>query len=326
MRASPVAVEVWRSTTVESRHRVQLAVATTDGRVLHRQGATDVSMFPRSALKPLQALPFIETGAADASGSDAAEIALACASHGGEPMHVERVLAWLERLGLGAPDLECGAHAPAYAAAADALKAKGAAPTAAHNNCSGKHTAMLATARHLGEPTRGYLAPDHPVQRRVRQTLEHLLGEALPEPAVDGCGVPNWPMTVGGLARAMARSLHHGASAERIRHAMRAHPDLVAGTGRLCTALMTHLPDIVAKTGAEGVFVALLPRQGLALALKAEDGASRAAEVALLAVLAKLLPNEPGFEALAPFARPTLQNVAGKAVGRILPAPGWPDW
>ncbi len=324
MSATPIAVEVRRGGTVESRHRVAAAVVGADGVVQLRVGDVGVPVFPRSALKPLQALPLVETGAADACAVTTEELALACASHGGEPMHVDRVRAWLERLGLGVDDLECGAHAPAYAPAAADLVVRGEPCTALHNNCSGKHTGMLTTARLLGEPTRGYLAVDHPVQRRIRQTLEDLAQVKLAEPGIDGCGVPNWPLGLEALARAMARSLERGEGAARVRRAMRAHPELVAGTGRLCTALMRAVDGIVAKTGAEGVFVALLPERGVALALKAEDGAGRAAEVALLALLGELLPNEPGLADLDTYARPVLKNVAGREVGHLRPVPGWP--
>lgn len=324
MTATPIAVEVRRGGTVESHHRVAAAVVASDGTVLQRIGDTTVPVFPRSALKPLQALPLIETGAADALAVTVEELALACASHGGEPMHVERVAKWLARLGLGVDDLECGAHAPAYAPAAAALVARGDRPSALHNNCSGKHTGMLTTARHLGEPTGGYLAPEHPVQRRIRGTLEDLAGVKLGAPGIDGCGVPNWPLGLEALAAAMARSLDRGEPAARIRAAMRAHPELVAGTGRLCTALMTAVDGVVAKTGAEGVFVAILPERRLALALKAEDGAGRAAEVALLALLANLLPDDAGLGALDAFARPEIRNVAGMAVGQLAPCAGWP--
>ncbi|MFW5678840.1 MAG: asparaginase [Pseudomonadota bacterium] len=324
MPATPVAVELRRGATVESRHRVAACVVEVGGRVVARIGEVDVSVFPRSSLKPFQALPLVETGAADALGVSDEELALACASHGGEPMHTTRVGAWLGRLGLGVDDLECGAHAPSHAPSAEALRASGEPVTALHNNCSGKHTGMLATARHLGEPTRGYLAADHPVQRRIRATLEELAGERLGEPGIDGCGVPNWPMRLVTFARLAAASLARGASAARIRRAMRAHPDLVAGTGRLCTDLMRVVPDVVAKTGAEGVFVALLPSRGLALALKVEDGAGRGAEVALLALLQRLVPDPAPLAGLERYARPVVRNVAGAVVGEIVPAAGWP--
>jgi L-asparaginase II len=320
---TPVAVELWRGPAVESRHRVAVAVAETGGRVTARVGDTDVPVFPRSAIKPVQAVPLVETGAADAFGLGEAELALACASHAGEPMHTERVAAWLARLSLTERDLACGAHAPNHRETARALRRRGGAPTPVHNNCSGKHTGMLTTARHLGEPTAGYLDPAHPVQRRIRAVFEELAGTTLGEPGVDGCGVPSWPLPLDRLAVAMAAMVDRPA-AQRLFAAMRAHPALVAGTNRLDTALMRARPDIVAKGGAEGVHVAVVPGRGLAVALKAEDGAGRAADVALLAVLERFVGGVVDHPDLRPHAEPPIQNVAGRTVGTIRAAEGWP--
>lgn len=320
---TPIAVELWRGPAVESRHRVAVAVAEIGGRVTARVGDAEVPVFPRSAIKPIQAVPLVETGAADAFELGEAELALACASHSGEPMHTERVAAWLARIGLGEQDLECGAHAPVDREAARELRRRGGTPSAIHNNCSGKHTGMLATAVHRGEPTAGYLDPAHPVQRRVRAVFEELAGSPLPEPGVDGCGVPSWPLPLDRLAVAIANLCERPAAA-RLFAAMRAHPELVAGTGRLDTALMRARPDIVAKAGAEGVHTAVLPDRGLAVALKAEDGAARAADVALLAVLEHLVGNITDHDRLAAFAITPVRNMAGGVVGEIKPAAGWP--
>ncbi len=320
---TPVAVELWRGPAVESRHRVAVAVAESGGRVTARVGDTEVPVFPRSAIKPIQALPLVETGAADAFELSEAELALACASHSGEPMHTERVAAWLARLGLDERDLACGAHAPLDRDAARGLRRRGGAPTQVHNNCSGKHAGMLTTALHLGEPTAGYLEPTHPVQRRIRAVFEELAGAPLGEPGVDGCGVPSWPLPLDRLAVAMANMVERPA-ATRLFAAMRTHPELVAGTGRLDTALMAARPDIVAKGGAEGVHVAVVPARGLAVALKAEDGAGRAADVALLAVLDRLVGGISDHPDLRPHAEPAILNVADREAGMIRPAPGWP--
>jgi L-asparaginase II len=321
---TPVAVELWRGPAVESRHRVAVAVAESGGRVTARVGDTEVPVFPRSAIKPIQAVPLVETGAADAFDLGAAELALACASHSGELVHTERVAAWLARLGLSERDLECGAHAPGHRESARQLRRAGGVPTPVHNNCSGKHTGMLTTAVHLGAPTAGYLDPAHPVQRRVRAVFEELMGAALGEPGVDGCGVPSWPLPLDRLAIAMANMVERPA-AQRLFAAMRAHPDLVAGTGRLDTALMRARPDLVAKGGAEGVHIAVLPDRGLAVAVKAEDGAGRAADVALLAVLDRLVGSVVDHPDLRAHAEPAIENVAGKTVGVIRAAEGWPE-
>ncbi len=323
MTPTPVAVEVRRGPAVESRHRVAVAVAAVGGRITARVGDTATPVFPRSAIKPIQALALVETGAADAFGLGAVELALACASHGGEPMHVEAVRAWLRRVGLGERDLECGAHVPLDRAAARALRARGGTPSPLHNNCSGKHAGMLTTALHLGAPTAGYLAPDHAVQRRIRTVFEELAGVALPAPGIDGCGVPTWPLPLERLAVAAA-DLCERPAARRLFAAMRAEPDLVAGTGRLNTALLRARPDLVAKAGAEGTYVAVLPERGLGVALKVEDGAARGAEVALLAVLERLVGGIADHPDLRSFAEPPLTSVAGRTVGVIGAAPDWP--
>jgi L-asparaginase II len=330
-----VAVLVRRGERVESRHRVAFAVADAAGAVRHAEGEVDRPTFPRSVVKPLQALALLESGAAERFAISQAEIALACASHGGEPFHVDPIRRWLGRLGLDPTALECGAHPPTHGPSAEHLVAAGRAPEPVHNNCSGKHTAMLTVACHIGAPVAGYIRFDHPVQRRVTAVLAEMAGvEALPEPATDGCGLPTYPMTLAQLATAMARLAGpqglgpaRAAACRRIRAAMTAHPELVAGSGRACTAIMTAVPDIVVKGGAEGVHGAALPKLGLGLALKVEDGAGRAASVALLALLEGLsvLPAKAS-ATLADVARPTLRNHAGKIVGRIEPAPGWPGF
>jgi L-asparaginase II len=330
----PVAIEVCRGGRVESRHRVALVVTDAAGAIQFAVGDPTAAVFPRSAVKPLQAIPLIECGAADAFHLDATELALACASHGGEPGHAETVTAWLARLGLGAQHLACGAHLPSHKATAAAMQAKSEVPSRAHNNCSGKHSGMLTTAVHLGEPVAGYELPDHPVQRRIREVLEAMAGERLPEPpAVDGCGIPAWTVSLHGLARMAARFADPAgfaparrAAVHRLAAAMRAEPWYVAGTGRLCTALMQAAPAVLAKTGAEGVFWAALPELGLGLGLKVEDGATRAAEPALLAALAAIGALDEGAMAtLADFASPTLRNHAGDAVGEIRVVAGWPE-
>ncbi|WP_035485965.1 asparaginase [Geminicoccus roseus] len=323
----PVAVLVTRGDRVESRHLGRLAVADGRGRLLAAIGDTDEAVFPRSAIKPFQALPLVESGALDASGCDAADLALACASHNGEEIHISRVLAWLERAGLTEGDLRCGGHPPLLPAA-DAARLKADRPvTPVFNNCSGKHAGMLVTARALGAPIESYLERDHPVQRRVDDALREITGiDPLPVPGTDGCGVPSWPIPLDALARAAARLAmpkglppSRAAALTRIGDAMVAHPEMVAGSGRLCSALMRAAPWIVAKTGAEGVYLAGNRRNGHGMALKAVDGATRAAEAMLLASMSRLgwLDGvEPG--ALARFGEKPILNVAGAKVGRIL--------
>ena len=324
----PRGVEVCRGERVESRHRVRVVVADAGGAVV-AGGVDDGLVFPRSAVKPIQALALIETGAADAFGVAPEDVALACASHNGETAHVERAAAWLARLGLGADVLACGPHPPLYRPAADDLVRAGSRPTRAHNNCSGKHAGMLTTALHLNEPIAGYADPGHPVQHRCRAALAAMSGEALDAPpGIDGCSLPNWPLTLQGLATAGARLVDTGGlpherarAAALVTEAMRAHPFLVAGTKRLDTELMAAEPELIVKTGAEGVYLAADRRSGRGLALKATDGATRAAEVALLAALDGLGWLGPGAKVvLAERMAPRLVNFAGVEVGRIVAA------
>jgi L-asparaginase II len=244
------------------------------------------------------------------------------------------VTGWLARLGLDQGALACGAHAPSHGPSAERLRAAGQTPAPVHNNCSGKHAGMLTLARHLGAPLAGYHRPDHPVQRQIATVLAEMAGaDALPAPAVDGCGVPTFPMSLAQLAGAFARlGDPHGLGAERraaceqIRAAIGAHPRLVAGSGRPCTAIMSAAPGLIVKSGAEGVYAAALPESGIGLALKVEDGGGRAAPVALLALLEALgaLSGE-ACAALAGIARPAIHNHAGELVGRIEPARRWLD-
>jgi L-asparaginase II len=329
---APVAVVVRRGERVESEHRVAYAVADAHGRLLEAAGDVDRAVFPRSAIKPLQALALVESGAANRFAVSAQELALACASHSGEPEHVVLVRAWLARLGLDASALECGAHPPLHAESAQRLAAEGQSPERVHNNCSGKHAGMITVARQLGAPLAGYSRADHPVQRLIADMLCAMTGLAeLPAPATDGCGVPTWPIPLGRLAAAMARfagpdglPAARAEACARLRAAMLAHPHLIAGTDRPCTEIMTVAPRVLVKTGAEGVYAACVPERRLGLALKVEDGAARAAPVALLALLEGLgVLDRRAAAALAGRMRPELRNHAGVVVGRIELAAAW---
>ena len=333
--ANPLVVEVTRGGMVESRHRAAVAIVDTQGTVVASWGDIERPVYGRSAIKPLQALPLVESGAADAFGLEPAEIALACASHNGEPRHVESVTAWLSRIGCSVADLECGRHLPYHTASAEALIRAGTAPTAAHNNCSGKHAGFLTTARHLGEPTKGYIRYEHPVQQRILGLLEQMAGLDLGEAprGVDGCGIPVIGIPLGNTAMAMARLADpdrlppaRAAAARRILAAMTAEPFMVAGTGRFCTAVMEVAGAAVAlKTGAEGVYAAALPTVGLGVALKVDDGAGRAAEVAMGCVLRHLkLLSADQERALAAQLTPPIRNRVGLETGRVQPSAGCP--
>lgn len=322
--AVPMA-ELWRGGLSESRHRGHAVVADAGG-IRAVWGDAGQVIFPRSACKMIQALPLAESGAETAPE----RLALACASHQGEAAHVRRVAGWLADLGLSEPDLRCGAHPPLAEPARDALIRAGEAPCQLHNNCSGKHAGFLALNRHLGGGAE-YVALDHPVQRAARAAFDEVTGEASPGWGIDGCSAPNFATTLGGLARAMAAFATatevgaRGRAMVRLREAMMAHPDLVAGEGRACTELMRAMAGQGAvKTGAEGVFVAILPGAGLGVALKIEDGAGRAAEAAIAGLLVHL--------GLLPAAHPAVEkrraavqrNRRGWETGVLTLAAGFP--
>lgn len=329
----PVAVEVRRGGRVESRHRVSLVVARPDGSTVVAVGDSDRPVYPRSAIKPFQALPLVESGAAAAFGLGPRELALACASHSGEEDHIVVVSAWLRRLGLDTSDLACGPQRPLSAEAARRLDARGEEPTRLHNNCSGKHAGMLTLARHLGVPTAGYERPDHPVQQRIRAVLAELTDGAVEDPpGVDGCAAPNWPAPLPAWAVAAARFAtgsglppQRAAAAAELIAACRAEPWFVAGTGRACTRLIRALADGMVKAGAEGVYFGFFPKAQLGLALKVEDGAARASEVALAVTLDSLgLLDEGAKRQLADLFEQPIANTRGERVGEIVRAAGFP--
>ena len=329
---NPVLVEVTRGALVESRHRGAAVVVDAAGTIVRGWGDTGQPVYPRSANKPLQAVALVESGAAARWGAIDAEIALACASHFGEPHHTAAVAQLLARLGLGADDLECGTHAPYHAATAEALLRAGQPPSALHNNCSGKHCGFLATAVHLGEPTRGYVAYDHPVQRRVSRTLAELYGldvERLPW-GIDGCGIPTLAVPLEALARGMARLADPGglgadrsAAAQRIVRAISAHPLMIGGTDSFASRVTAALGGaVIAKSGAEGVYGALVPARGWGIAIKIDDGAPRAAELALAAVLEQLgVLDASARAALHGVLALELHNRAGRVIGALRPGP-----
>ena len=318
-------MEVLRGGVVESRHRVHVAVVDGAGRLRASSGDADFPTFARSAIKPLQALPLLEDGAAADLELSARELALCCASHSGEAHHVETAAAILAKAEAGIGSLACGPHEPFHAPTARALRERGEAPTRLHNNCSGKHAGMLALARFHGWPQAGYQGAEHPVQRRMLQEMERWSG--LPAEAiatgVDGCGVVTFGLPLQRLARATAA---FAAAARRpeggvgsLVRAMADHPEYVAGTERLCTELARTVGGrLFAKVGAEGVYCAGSPGAELGVALKVEDGALRAAETALVSVLATLgLLSEQEEERLQRWGRPLLRNTRGEVVGRM---------
>jgi len=325
------AVEVWRGEHVESRHRASIAVAEPSGKLQLAIGDVDGFVFPRSAIKPFQALPLLETGVADDLGLGTRELAIACASHTGEPAHTELVRQWLDRLGLSTDDLGCGPQWPEHRPTVHDLVRQGLQPGRVHNNCSGKHAGMLAVAKCLGEPIVGYLEREHPVQKRSRAVLDELCDGALRDPpGTDGCGVPTWPVGLRNLATAAARLAVAGdrpgrrnQALHRLARAMSDEPFLVAGTRRCCTAIMQAVPGVVAKTGAEGVYMLAVPAKKVGVALKVEDGATRAAQLLTVKLLDRLgVLSDAARGELDRFLNPVLRNFAGLDVGRLRLAPG----
>jgi len=325
----PLRVGVGRSRTTESSHAVHAVVAADDGAVVASFGDAARPTFARSAVKALQALVLVESGAADAFGFSAADLALACSSHSATPPHVEVARGMLAKAGVDPECLACGSHWPLDDDAARALARTGASPSALHNNCSGKHAGFLAAARHLGAPLAGYVEPDHPVQRRVADVLGSMTGAAIrsADRAVDGCSVPTWAVPLAGLAVAFARfGTGRGLAEPRawacaaLRAAVAANPLLVAGPGRFDTRVIeTCGSRVFLKSGAEGVLCAAIPAAGIGIAVKAEDGAQRASEAAMAALLLVHLPSPTAEERglLEVLEAPTLRNWRGMTVGGI---------
>ena len=289
---SRVLVEVIRGGMLESVHRGAIAICTPAGEVVEAWGDPSRAIFPRSSCKMLQALPLVESGAAAAAGLRPEQLALACASHSGAPIHTRRVSAWLGELGLGEPDLRCGVQEPHDLAEHDALLRAGTCCDQTHNNCSGKHAGFLTLNRHLGGGSE-YVEVDHPVQKAAREAMAEMTGDPDLGYGIDGCSAPNFATTLKGFAVSMARMARpqglgrvREAAATALVEAMMAHPELVAGEGRACTEMMRAMPGRAAiKTGAEGVFGAILPGLGLGVALKIDDGGTRASECAMAAIL-----------------------------------------
>lgn len=322
---NPVLVEVTRGALVECQHRGALAVVSASGDSLLELGDIARPVYPRSAVKALQAIPFIESGAAAHFGFGWREMALAAASHAGSERHVEVARGMLERIELSEHDLCCGTHNPFDDASSRALIIAQRRPTTLHHNCSGKHLAMLATAMHLDEPLITYWQPDHPVQRRVHEVLEDIGGEAIGTEVcgTDGCSVPNWAMPARTLARAFSRFGQGSdlpecrrAAIHDIMQACWAEPELVGGEGRLDTLVMARFPgEIFIKTGADGAYCGSFVKRGLGFALKIDDGATRAAEAVVIALIEMVMP-----EARGAFKTRILRNARGDEVGEVRPA------
>ncbi len=333
---NPILVDVWRGPAVESRHRGAIAIVDGDGHVVEALGDIAAPVFPRSAIKVLQALPLVASGAADRYGLDARELAVACASHGGQPVHVETVTGLLAKLGLDEQALECGTQWPSDPKSAGALHEQHRKPGPLHNNCSGKHAGFVCLACLLADQqkadraafARGYVAPDHPAMQRVTEAVAAATGADLAHAprGTDGCSIPTFAIPLRAIALGFARvatgvglSADHAAAARRLRAAVAEHPLLVAGDNRFDTRVMARFGEAVfCKVGAEGVYAAALPGRGWGVAIKADDGNARAAEVTMAAVLeAALAPAGDDAAFLRSLSGVTLRNWNRIEVGQL---------
>lgn len=331
---NPAVVEVTRGALVESEHRGSLAVVDSVGKTVCAIGDTSARVFPRSAIKALQAIPLVESGAADALDFDDAELALACASHNGEAVHAKSARVMLMKAGLSEDDLECGSQWPKRLEDVAELIRADEQPCALHNNCSGKHAGFLGLAKVMGVPTRGYVGADHPVQREIKAVVEHLTGATLTEDVcgADGCSIPTYASPLDGFARAFAvfgtgEGLDplRADAARRLFEANVNEPFMVAGTDRFCTIAMNALNGrVLAKVGAEGVYCASVPELGFGIALKCDDGAVRGAEVMMAAVLEVMLNlDDDEAKALDKLANPPVLTRRETVAGEIRPSVGF---
>jgi len=338
MSCNPILAEALRGGIVESFHRGALAIIDADGSVHAAVGDIERPVFPRSAIKLLQALPLVASGAADRWQLGDEELALACASHGGEALHAATAASMLAKAGVDPQALECGSHWPYNDAALKALAASGQSPSALHNNCSGKHAGFVCLGCLLAEQAggrdrrdflRGYVQPAHPVMREVSAALQAATGYDLARTAVgtDGCSIPTYAIPLRHLAHAYARvatgiglSEGHARAAKRLREAVAKAPFMTAGSGRMDTRLMERLGErVYCKVGAEGMYCAALPELGLGVAIKIDDGNNaRACEVVLAAVVEDLLPLADDDRAFVhALADLRLVNWNGIEVGRL---------
>ncbi|WEK02828.1 MAG: asparaginase [Candidatus Devosia phytovorans] len=328
MDANPILAETLRGNWVENRHRGAWVIVDATGAVIASQGDIERPIFPRSAIKSMQALPIFARQAEGRFHHSDEELALACASHHGEDAHVKTANHLLTRIGLSAADLECGAHAPTNAAAREALRASGSEPSPLHNNCSGKHSGMLSVALAMGVPTAGYVGREHEVQKAVRAAVEAVIGESLSEEkcGTDGCSIPTFAAPLRAFALGFARMASGqgiapdlATAAQRLFDAATRHPHLVAGTGHPDTMLMAAFKGrLMQKVGAEGVQCGAIRDKGWGYALKCDDGNIPASQAMLAAMLLKHAdPDAEQTKILEGLAHQTIKSVRGAEVGEL---------
>lgn len=325
MTSAVAMAKIYRGGFLESVHHGHAVIARSNGEIVEAFGDPDQIILPRSSIKMIQALPLVESGAAD--GLSQEQLALACASHSAEQHHVERVSSWLDELELDAHALCCGPQAPMDKEGRHAMIRDGLAPTRLHNNCSGKHAGFLTLNRHL-KGSADYVDPNHPVQLSVRAAIEEMCGEDSPGFGIDGCSAPNFAVSMAGFAKGLARfassdvDTARQVAAVKLRNAMMNHPLMVAGRGRACTELMQAAKGKFAvKTGAEGVFAAIIPEMELGIALKISDGATRAAEVAIAALLVRVGALDAKHPVAARYLERPVRNWDGLVTGAERAAP-----
>jgi len=329
-------VEVKRGAITESRHRGHIVVVEPDGNIIAYAGSPQYVTFLRSSAKPFQALPLLVSGAAERFGFTDCEVALACASHNGEPIHTELAASMLQKIGLGPEALKCGVHEPYSVEVAGKLRLHGQSPNVLQNNCSGKHVGMLAVAKHLGAAIEDYDSPENPVQKAIAEKMSQFSGIAVTDMAVgiDGCAAPIFGISVKAMAMAFARLISPPPTfdkatrdaCERIVRVMNSYPELIGGTtDRLDTEIMRATPGrVVSKVGAEGVYTAGInpckewPR-GLGLAIKIEDGDDkRARPTVVIECLRQLgVLADESLEAVARYAFFPVLNRRGDVVGEV---------
>lgn len=328
MDANPILAETTRGNWVENRHRGAYVVIDADGRIIASAGDIERPVFPRSAIKSIQALAIFARHADEQFHHSAEELALACASHTGEDRHVSVASGLLSRLGLSEADLECGAHQPIDAAARATLRAQGAKPSNLHNACSGKHAGMLSVARAMGVPTAGYAEREHAVQQQVRAVIEAVIGEPVNEAkcGTDGCSIPTYAAPLRAFAQGFARmATGHGLSAElataatRLFDAATTHPHLVAGTGRPDTLIMAAFNGrVMQKYGADGAQCGAIRDKGWGYALKCDDGSIPASLAMIASLLLEIAEPDAGQRAvLEGFAHQPIKSVRGDRVGEM---------
>ena len=319
---APIAVTT-RGGRVECVHYGSVAVVDQAGKLVASIGDPGALNFTRSSLKPLQAHPFIQDGGAEKFAFSSREVAMMCASHGGEPMHVEAVQGILDRIGASERDLQCGCHTPSYYRATGKTPPPDAHWTQLHHNCSGKHSGFLAFCRMHGLPFASYLDPDSPLQKRIRGSVQQVAATSETAMGIDGCSAPNYAMPLASLAHAFCRlALGETPELATLGGAMRAHPELVSGTMRLDLALMTvGSGDWVTKSGADGMQAIGIRSRGLGIAVRCADGNARGVRVATVAVLQSLgLLGDIAGTPIEPMVDREIRNYRGTLVGEVKPA------